>query len=335
MALLRKKRGVTLIELLVVIAIIAILIALLLPAVQQAREAARRTQCRNNLKQFGLAMHNYHDMAGTFPRGAYGSIYDSGSPGGTNPWRGFSAHSVLLPYLDQVGLYNQLNFEVRMWDQANNGTLCNTKLAVFRCPSDRPWRGSNDAGNNYVGSCGPTTYWGISQNNQRGVFNREKCVRVRDIIDGTSNTIAASETLIGDNDGGVTDDTRDLVRGTGFPGGAPQRNWTLAQLDTYGTSCRAGTSRHSHTRREWCNGCGGQTIFNTMNVPNSGNPDCHPCVGCGWYDSQGIWTARSLHAGGVHVLMADGAVRFVGDTIDLTLWQDLGDIADQNPIGDF
>src|SRR5688572_16336833 len=103
----QRKRGFTLIELLVVIAIIAILIALLLPAVQQAREAARRTQCKNHLKQFGLAIHNYHDTHRAFPRLTSGS---QGTGFGTE-WRGFSAHVMLLPYIDQAPLYNQIDFQ--------------------------------------------------------------------------------------------------------------------------------------------------------------------------------------------------------------------------------
>ena len=339
MALLRKKRGFTLIELLVVIAIIAILIALLLPAVQQAREAARRSQCRNNLKQFGLAMHNYHDVYNMLPRGNFGSVFDSSS--GTNAWRGFSAHAMLLPYLDQAGLYNQLEFNYRTHSPSApmepgtnpNLTLKNTKLAVFRCPSDGDWNGV-ESGNNYVVSCGPSTFWNISVANEVGVFAENRSTKFRDITDGTSNVIAASEALIGDNSG-TFDPERDLVRAQPFPAGAGQTNWTQAQLDTYGASCAAGTSFHSHPHREWMNGIGAQTVFNTMNQPNSENPDCHPCVGCGWYDSVGIWTARSMHEGGVHILMCDGAVRFVSENIDLATWQNLGDVRNPVPVGDF
>ena len=332
-----RKRGFTLIELLVVIAIIAILIALLLPAVQQAREAARRSQCKNNLKQFGLALHNYHDTHGVFPQATFGSMYDSGA--GTNAWRGFSAHTMLLPFLDQAPLYNQINLNVMYSDNntANNDptnlVLSRTKIPAFICPSDSRWRGA-EAGNNYVVSAGPATFWQRPQSQSIGMFNNEATIGFRDLLDGSSNTIAASEGIKGDNDGSSFRVESDLVRGIsiGFADVRPSR----ADLDAYGQSCLASSSNHhSHEHREWMNGIGGQTVFNTLNTPNSPNPDCHECTGCSWYDSRGVWTARSRHTGGVHTLMGDGAVRFVSENIDFDNWHRLGHIADGEPIGEF
>jgi prepilin-type N-terminal cleavage/methylation domain-containing protein len=133
-----RRRGFTLIELLVVIAIIAILIALLLPAVQQAREAARRTQCRNNLKQLGLALHNYHDNFNQYPNSHYGN--NENLPGA---WRGFSAQAMILPYIDQAPLYNGFNFSLRV-DEAPNWPTATApfigamaKLPAYRCPTDQ------------------------------------------------------------------------------------------------------------------------------------------------------------------------------------------------------
>ena len=311
-----RKRGFTLIELLVVIAIIAILIALLLPAVQQAREAARRSQCKNNLKQFGLAMHNYHDTHGMLPLGNFGSVHDSCL--GECAWRGFSAHALLLPYVDQAPLYNQIDFDVR-YDQAPNNDLSNQTINTFLCPSDRSWAGSADSGNNIVVSAGPGTFWRRSPQNAFGAFNHSRTTRMRDITDGTSNVIAASESLKGDNNGGINDMSRDLARGTAFPSGVNDNTlfWTTAQLDAYGNSCESASSFHSHTRREWINGIGAQTVFNTAAPPNWESPDCHTCTGCGWYDSPGVWAARSLHVGGVHTLLMDGSVKFTSENVDL------------------
>jgi len=333
-----RKRGFTLIELLVVIAIIAILVALLLPAVQAAREAARRSQCKNNLKQFGLAMHNYHGTHSVLPRANFGSIHDSGSPAGVNAWRGFSAHAMLLPFMDMAPIYDRINMDVR-YDMAPNNTLNNEKIPAFWCPSDMAWNGG-DAGNNYVVCAGPARFWSQSYPNSVGVFNHRKPVRFSDIEDGTSNVIAASESLKGDNDGSKNDMRRDLARATPFPGGSAAVFMSQADLDLYANSCRGATSFHSHTRREWMNGIGGQTVFNTTAPPNwtlNGEPvpDCHPCVGCGWYDSAGVWAARSQHDGGVHVLLADGAVRFVNDSIDYDTWQRAGHITDGNDLGEW
>ena len=325
------RRAFTLIELLVVIAIIAILVALLLPAVQQAREAARRSSCKNNLKQLGLALHNYHDVHNCFPEGNFGSVRDSCTGGCA--WRGFSVHAMLLPFMEQSAIYDGMNFDLR-YDEAPNSTLKNTKIAGYQCPSDNAYHGG-EAGVNYVVSAGPTTFWGLAIGDQVGMFNRNRTIRFRDLQDGTSNVIAMSEALHGDN-ASAYNPQQDLVRGQAFPSGFPDVFATRAQLDSYGTTCSANTgSLHSHTRREWMNGIGGQTVFNTLNTPNSQNPDCHPCTGCGWYDSKGVWTARSRHKGGVQVLLGDGAVRFVGENIDFNTWQRLGHITDGAVIGEF
>jgi prepilin-type N-terminal cleavage/methylation domain-containing protein len=337
------RRGFTLIELLVVIAIIAVLIALLLPAVQQARESARRTQCKNNLKQFGLALHNYHDTFALFPLGKFGSVWDSGGVANSNSWRAFSAHAMLLPYIDQTPLYNQFDFNLMVHNgaagppttQGNNPVTKNKRLAAFLCPSDTKWAGA-EAGNNYVGSGGPTTWWGIPYAEQIGMFNYQRPISMADITDGTSNAIAASESTVGNNNTGIFALRQSLVRSQAFPGGVPNRFWTSGQLNAYGTQCLTGTANvHSTVRRDWANGIGAQTIFNTLNSPNSPNPDCHPCAGCGWYDSAGVWSARSQHTGGVHVLMGDGAVKFIGDSVDLLTWQRAGGINDGAPLGEF
>ncbi len=326
-----RRHAFTLIELLVVIAIIAILVALLLPAVQQAREAARRSSCKNNLKQFGLAIHNYHDVHGVFPQATFGSVNDS--CGGNCAWRGFSVHAMILPFMEQSALYDQFDFNLR-YEQGVNAGLNNTKISAYQCPSDVAFPG-NEPGVNYVVSAGPSTFWQRPAGEQIGMFNNTRSIGFRDLLDGTSNVIAASEALHGDNAGTYSAD-QDLVRAQAFPGGWANVFTPRTQLDAYGTQCSAGMGNsHSHTRREWANGIGGQTVFNTLNTPNSNNPDCHPCGGCGWYDSAGVWSARSRHKGGVQVLLGDGAVRFVSENIDFLTWQRLGHVSDGQVLGEF
>ncbi|NQV27643.1 MAG: DUF1559 domain-containing protein [Rhodopirellula sp.] len=324
-----KKRGFTLIELLVVIAIIAILVALLLPAVQQAREAARRSQCKSNLKQLGIAMHNYHDVHSVLPLGNFGSVNDSSA--GANAWRGFSTHTMLLPYMDQTPLYEAIDLNL-MYDQGPNPALSNTKIAAFLCPSELSYP-SADSGNNYVVSAGPARFWTEAYTDSVGVFNYRKPVKFRDITDGTSNAIAASEALTG---GGSTDLGRREARGVPFPGGSARVFMSKAHVDAYASSCMSPPSGwNTSVHREWMNGTGGQTVFNTTAPPNWVAPDCHDCTGCGWFDTDGVWAARSLHTGGVHVLMADGVVKFVNDTVDFDVWQRAGHIQDGNELGDF
>ena len=172
-----RRQAFTLIELLVVIAIIAVLIALLLPAVQAAREAARRAQCVNNLKQLGLAIHNYHNVHDVFPMGVSSTIY---SPGTYNVKQNFSLHAALLPYLERTDVYNALNFSIGCDDNSTtiayviNSTGVNTHIAAFVCPSDpraaTPDHNNTTNTNNYYGCVGTTTYWGqISNTNVSNV----------------------------------------------------------------------------------------------------------------------------------------------------------------------
>ncbi|MCA9088596.1 MAG: DUF1559 domain-containing protein, partial [Planctomycetaceae bacterium] len=315
-------------------AIIAILIALLLPAVQQAREAARRSQCKNNLKQIGLAMHNYHDTHGVFPLGNAPSAIDAGGgslSGNFNPYYGFSAHVMMLPFLDQAPLYNQFDFNT-ITTIAPNNTAKQTKLSAFRCPSDLDYAGT-EPGNNYVVCGGPSLWWKVSQADQVGMFNYLKVTRFRDITDGSSNAIAASESLIGGHTNGST--YSDVAKGISMTG--PTVFKSQSDIATIAAAAIAGLSgnRNNGVRRDWAVGTCGQTVFDTQAVPNWKAPDAFACGGCGAFDNVGVFAARSRHVGGVHILMGDGAVRFASENIDFNTWQRLGHISDGNVLGEF
>ena len=192
------RRGFTLIELLVVIAIIAVLIALLLPAVQQAREAARRTQCRNNMHQLGLALHNYHDTHQCFPPGAVET------PAATN--LNHTAMTMILPFLDETALYNAYNFSLTCFPTSGgegNATVVQSVIAQYICPSGPTGslgmanRNGNFRRGDYICSVGSADYvhieWHSAGATTRGPFTVNSRCKIRDIRDGTSNTIAMAE----------------------------------------------------------------------------------------------------------------------------------------------
>jgi len=186
---MRRANGFTLIELLVVIAIIAVLIALLLPAVQQAREAARRTQCRNNMHQLGLALHNYHDTHSCFPPGMVAQAYISAE-------FGWAWAAMVLPFLDETAVYNACNFsQAACHANTSNDTARKSTLAQFWCPSDpSPNYESNYGGHGrscYAanqGSCGAGLTWCTD-----GIMYRNSRTRIRDVRDGTSQTVIVGE----------------------------------------------------------------------------------------------------------------------------------------------
>ena len=195
-----RSRGFTLIELLVVIAIIAVLIALLLPAVQQAREAARRTQCRNNLHQIGLALHNYHDTHNTLPPGAVNASNNPNNP----PHTAWGA--LILPFMDETALYNAMNFGNGDHSGLTNSTVTRSVLMQYACPSDEAPSLATPFGGqplvrtgNYVGNSGSTRLGcrgPFSLSATTGPFVINSRVRIRDVRDGTSNSIAVGESTL-------------------------------------------------------------------------------------------------------------------------------------------
>ncbi|QDT45593.1 putative major pilin subunit [Gimesia alba] len=329
-----RKRGFTLIELLVVIAIIAILIALLLPAVQQAREAARRSTCKNHMKQIGLAMHNYHDTFSRFPIGEQSPYYRAN-------WR-----APILPYLDQAPAYNQMNFDVSTTTggfasqnsggsygygtgAGSNEVLKTLRVPVYNCPSSPHSITSNDNGMNnydqgqtmdYVGIAGATpapgaqtgvcSATGAGYGNgtycNNGLLAPNDCFRMRDVKDGTSNTI-----IVGEQSGQVNGkDSR-----SNYYGG-----WSGIGTGSKVPSLGSGSN--------W--GSGTTTVMYSINSfwdTTAGDEAFRP------YGANTV--LGSYHTGGTHVLLTDGAVRFVSENIDFGTLANLCARGDGLVIGEF
>tara|TARA_R110002095_G_scaffold215334_1_gene209159 strand:+ start:508 stop:1512 length:1005 start_codon:yes stop_codon:yes gene_type:complete len=333
-----KQKGFTLIELLVVIAIIAILIALLLPAVQQAREAARRSTCKNNLKQIGLALHNYHETHRVFPS----SVASPGASPSSGIITNATGWIMLLPFLDQATLYQKYDFDhaTGIYGGEGNcpdaakypvsssppflagtdaGILANVALGatiipVFYCPSDPGER-------TYVAGCHSDTtmsprpstarssyefsvrrshadhQWSADSSSTRGMFGPNSKSRLRDITDGASNTVA------------VVESTLELRQHN-------WKSWSTSGWFTAGVTLQD-TVRPLNERR-----CCSWDNFTSITTPVAHK------LGDGGF-------AGSMHVGGLHILMGDGAVRFLSDNIDFTTRRDLSSIGDGRVIGEF
>ena len=323
----RNARGFTLIELLVVIAIIAILIALLLPAVQQAREAARRMQCKNNLKQLALALHNYESSHRVFPPGGLGFPY---------VW---SAHAHLLPYVDQGNLESLMNYDVPPLNAFNfggfdatevqrNDDAAKTLIPLLVCPSDADAvPGAVYGGISYPacagsGMNGSGTADDGSVNNADGViFSRSK-IGFRDVTDGTSNTIVFAEHLLGDGQNAAPANADYRHRIVELPMGT----------QTTPAACDPGSAPAWSGQRgaKWVNGHLADTMYNHWYAPNADVPDCH-----NGHHNFALVSARSAHTGGVQVAFVDGSCRFIGENIDLATWRALATRSGREVIGEF
>ncbi len=306
-----RQPGFTLIELLVVIAIIGILIALLLPAVQAAREAARRMQCSNNLKQIDLALHNYHDSFKSFPPGTVWAFASYGPMGST--WI-----TMLLPYLEQKPLADLVDRRNGFGGAAGpNMEVARRGIPTFLCPSDQEQPNANPMPNypegayakgNYVGNngVGPQQHGpdpmcaGCAVARKPGIFMPNSRTTIATITDGTSNTAIAAELLKG-------------------PTGGWQGVMHYWEGPMYQHDRTPNTTVPDEIRRGWC-----------------GTPRAFaPCIETYTYheDCKLILSVRSRHPGGAQVALADGSVRFVTDTIDLVTWQNLGTPDDGQVLG--
>jgi prepilin-type N-terminal cleavage/methylation domain-containing protein len=337
----QRRAGFTLVELLVVIAIIGILIALLLPAVQAARESARRTQCTNNLKQLGLGMHNYESTYKRFPPALI--RVPTGAP--PNAGRGWGGIPRLLPYMEQTALADLINFDLAPNDPANAPAM-NSKPAIFLCPSD-PQALFNPPGNaavgklSYRGNAGSMT---INNNNNNGVMNDYMIplsaagpgefyhagTKIIEILDGTSNTAMFSERLVGDNSTGLVTVPSDMYAiGPNATGGT-------ANVVAYRSACvppfPTGTANYSVAGNNWTDPTYVSGMYNHVLPPNS--PSCF-FSGQNAPNGGGAITATSRHPGGVMFLLCDSSTRFVRNGISVAIWERLGDRKDGQAVGEF
>lgn len=321
----KARSGFTLIELCVVIAIIGVLIALLLPAVQQARESARRITCSSHLRQLGIALHNFHSTWQQFP------------PGRGDPIPGvFSAHAYLLEHVEQASIRQEIDFQRApttftvaggvVHDGSVNLSAAMSRIPLLQCPSD-PLSGgvpgSEFGSTNYAANAGSgLKQWG-SLTDGDGVFFKGSRIGLRDITDGSTNTVAMSERLNGpgaQNQDPLESNVQRLT--LEIPGGD----------DTTPAACASSSGGNCYRERgaKWILGNYGNTLYNHYYAPNTPIWDC-----MNLQQQKALSAARSLHTGGVNTLLCDGGVKFVSNSIDLTLWRNLATRQGSETIGEW
>lgn len=335
-----RRRGFTLIEALVVVTILGVLMAILIPAVQSAREASRRASCINNLKQIGTALASHHAARGRFPAGIMPDITSkAGAPWAVGP---LSAHVQLLPEIEQGALFNGINILLDRsrsetpavgLDPANRTSL-GVRLGLFLCPSDTS---GLEPGNHYRAAVGPNPYehdspWSPGGG---GAFPGLDATTDRDFRDGLSQTAGFSERLGGKGSESRFDRRRDLW----FSGVADVQKVRDSDVMFAACAVLTGPSPRSEwwakSGATWAAGRYADTLYNHVAPPNWSGADCsaNQPFGLPGDISGGAISARSLHPGGVNVLMMDGSVRFTKQGIDPAVWRAIGSRSGGEAIG--
>lgn len=328
----KSSRGFTLIELLVVIAIIGVLVALLLPAIQQARAAAFRSQCQSNLKQIGLALHAYNGAHNTLPMGNTQGRTQTDLA--INHWNGWSATTMLLPYMDQSATYNNLNFNFGSrynGSEIINSTGALVRINAFLCPADHQGKvfgtwvgGKQHPGCNYLASQGDSLKFGFSSTESSGPFTCGRAYGLQDIVDGTAQTAAYSERLMGNVNSNIRHPSH-VVQDVAWPGGNRQASVNPTAVDTFlqSSAAKYPTAVRNWAGQWWANGMYTMGFYNHAQTPNGPFPDGY--IGtCGEFDCDGTYTASSLHSGGINMLMIDGTVQFISNSVDRRRYWALG-----------
>ncbi|MEX2111893.1 MAG: DUF1559 domain-containing protein [Pirellulales bacterium] len=320
----RRSAGFTLVELLVVIAIMGVLVAILLPAIQAARESSRRSSCMNNLRQLGVALQNIHDVKRKFPSGR-----------GAPPPKIFSALAYLLPYVEEQSLEGLVDFSQAPvfvvvagvpYPGDANKLAATSPLPLLLCPSDVSEgrvAGSEFAATNYAACAGSGAVASGTINPSDGVFFYGSAIGLHHITDGSSHTVALSERTLGTGDSLAAPPP-------GRVGAYIMEVNNSVTIDA--TSCANPASGGFYSERgaKWILGNYGNTIYNHFYTPNASNWDCMNLP-----QQKGLFAARSEHPGGVNVLFCDSSVRFVFDSVDITLWRAAATRAGSEPNGDF